>query len=91
MVEPIAYSVLIVGGAVTAVGMLIHYRVSKCPGGILAAMYAACNSAIGVVAWTHHIMGNRAPERLLYAILPLVVFTAYTAVAVFRMAWRASK
>lgn len=91
MVESISYSVLIVGGIVTAIGMLAHYRSSKCPSSVLAAIYAACNSAIGVVAWTHHVMGNEAPVHLLYAIWPLVIFTTYTAVAVFRMAWKASK
>lgn len=91
MVESISYSALIVGGIVTAIGMLRHYHASRCPGGILAAMYAMCNSAIGVVAWTHHVMGNDTPRHLLYIIWPIVVFTTYTAIAVFRMAWKESK
>lgn len=90
MLESVAYSTLIVGGLVTAVGMAYHYRVTRCVGGIWAALYAINNALVGSIAWWSHEQ-RVGQESLLWALWPLVLFTAYTAIRIFLLGWRYSR
>lgn len=88
-IEVVAYPVLIVCGAITAVGMVYHYRATRCIGGLWATLYAINNMLIGVLAWVGHMRNGR--DGLLWVLWPLVLFSVYTALQVFLLGWRHSR
>lgn len=92
MVEAIAFSTLIVGGLATAAGMAWHYARSRCVGGLWAFGYAVSNSAIGVLAWAHHVLnGRNSEETYLWLLMPLVVLNIVTTIGVFSLGWKNSR
>lgn len=50
------------------------------------------NSAIGVLAWAHHVLnGRNSEETYLWLLMPLVVLNIVTTIGVFSLGWKNSR